>query len=272
VQERNLQVKQGVLNHSSHAEFVAYYAKQSQSPENVQRSRTICSKILKLLDERDGCGRKYQVLDVGCNAGTQSRVWAELGHHVHGLDINEALLNIARERTTAAGYEIDFRLGSAVELPWPDQSMDVCIAPELLEHVAEWRTCLDEFTRVLRPGGILYFNTTNVLCPVQEEFNLFGYSWYPARLKRHFERLAVTTRPALANYSVYPAVNWFTPYGLRKELARRGFATLDRFDLVDLSQKGKLARYVLASIRALPPLRLLAFVCTPGTTLFGRKN
>jgi hypothetical protein len=45
----------------------------------------------------------------------------------------------------------------------------------------------------------------------QEEFNLPLYSWYPWRLKRHFEAVAVTTRPALANFARYSAVNFSAP-------------------------------------------------------------
>jgi 2-polyprenyl-3-methyl-5-hydroxy-6-metoxy-1,4-benzoquinol methylase len=55
--------------------------------------------------------------------------------------------------------------------------MDVCLLPELLEHVADWQSCLNEAARVLRPGGLLYLSTTNVLCPRQQEFNLPLYSF-----------------------------------------------------------------------------------------------
>jgi 2-polyprenyl-6-hydroxyphenyl methylase/3-demethylubiquinone-9 3-methyltransferase len=59
---------------------------------------------------------------------------------------------------------------------WPNRSMDVCLVPELLEHVREWRECLADFARVLRPGGVLVLTTNNKLCPVQQEFNLPLYS------------------------------------------------------------------------------------------------
>ena len=260
------------LNHSSHEEFVKYYAEKSQSQADLERFRAIRQVILRIRSRRDAPDCKYDLLDIGCNAGTQCMVWSEAGHRAHGLDVNEPLLNLAKDRAAETGQSIDYRLGSAVELPWPDQSMDVCLAMELLEHVKDWQSCLNEFTRVLRPGGILFFTTTNKLCPDQQEFNLFGYSWYPASWKRHYERLAVTTRPDLANYAVYPAVNWFTPYGLQSELRKRGFHSLDRFDLMDVSRKGKLAKLVVGSIQALPPLRLLAFLCTPCTMLMGIKE
>jgi 2-polyprenyl-6-hydroxyphenyl methylase/3-demethylubiquinone-9 3-methyltransferase len=260
-----------VLNHRSHEKFLSYYAEQSQSARQLERFRLIRDTVLRVKQAHDQKHCTYDVLDVGCGAGTQCAVWSEAGHNVHGLDINEPLLDLAKERATAAGRKIDLRLGSAVKLPWPDESMDVCLALELLEHVSDWRSCLDEFARVLRPGGVLYFSTTNKMCPKQEEFNLLGYSWYPRRIKNYCERLAVTTRPAIANYAVYPAVNWFTPFSLRADLVKRGLTPMDRFDLIDTSRRGKLAEAIVMMIRRQWSLRWLAFVLTPSSTLVGIK-
>lgn len=260
-----------LTDHASHQQFVEYYAEKSLRPELIGHFCTVRNKIMGLLSKTHGADGKYDVLDVGCNAGTQCAVWAELGHRVHGLDINQPLLDLARRRAKEKDVAIDFQLGSATALPWPEQSMDVCIALELLEHVSDWEGCLREFKRVLRPGGIMFLTTTNALCPKQSEFNLFGYSWYPAPLKRHFERLAFTTNPALANYAKFPAVHWFTPYSLKAELGKDGFTCLDRFDLVDVSKKGAISQLVIRSVRAVPLLRLLGFICTSGTLVLGIK-
>lgn len=149
--------------------------------------------------------------------------------------------------------------------------MDVCIAPELLEHVADWQSCLDEFVRILRPGGVLYLSTSNVLCPVQQEFDLPLYSWYPAPLKRRYERLAVTTRPELVRHAKYPAVNWFSFYGLRRELSHRGMRSMDRFDFIDSASRSRLKCLAATVIRSLPPVRLLAHIATPNTMVVAVK-
>jgi 2-polyprenyl-3-methyl-5-hydroxy-6-metoxy-1,4-benzoquinol methylase len=261
-------------DHSSYDEFTAYYTEKSVRPEQLRHFGSVRDAILCVLNRRAGADteRRLDVLDVGCNAGGQCGVWATSGHRVHGLDINEPLLELARKRASESGQQIDYRLGTATDLPWPDASMDICIALELLEHVAEWERCLDEMGRVVRPGGIVFVSTTNMLCPIQQEFTLPAYSWYPNLVKRHFERLAITTHPEFANHAKYPAVNWFTPYGLRVDLASRGFDSFDRFDLVDVDKKGKLAKQTIASVRALPLLRFLAHVCTSGTTILGVKR
>jgi 2-polyprenyl-6-hydroxyphenyl methylase/3-demethylubiquinone-9 3-methyltransferase len=126
---------------------------------------------------------------------------------------------------------------------------------------------------VLRPGGLLYLSTTNRLCPVQQEFNLPLYSWYPPFLQRRYVRLAMTTRPDYANHAKYPAFHWFTFYGLRRALRRRGIERcLDRFDLAAARGRGGAKGAALALIRAVPLLRFAAHCATASTRIAGLKK
>jgi len=148
----------------------------------------------------------------------------------------------------------------------------VALAIELLEHVAEWESCLDECVRVLRPNGVLFLTTTNVLCPKQQEFDLPLYSWYPGIVKRYYERLARTTRPELATFATYPAVNWFTPYGLRRELEQRGCKTLDRFQVIDHARKTRLKGMAMRVIQTNRVVRFAAHLVTPATWVLAVKE
>jgi 2-polyprenyl-3-methyl-5-hydroxy-6-metoxy-1,4-benzoquinol methylase len=259
-------------DHSSHDRFYDYYAAQSAGENAQQHFRRIQNCILRIVADGKSSNRALEVADIGCGAGAQSIIWAEAGHRVHALDVNQPLIELGRKRATSAGHTIDFRVGSATDLPWADSSMDVCISLELLEHVTDWQSCLREYMRVLRPGGILYFTTTNGLCPLQAEFNLPLYSWYPGPVKRHFEKLATTTRPDLANFASYPAVHWFNFYGLRSRMARNGFRCLDRFDLIDLENKSVLARFMVSAVRSSSIIKFFAHVCTPATIILAIKN
>ena len=262
-----------VWDHSSDKSFVDYYEQHSLNPETIQRFTSIRDKALNLLASQPGKpASNLHVADIGCGTGTQSQLWAQIGHRAHGLDVNGPLIEIARRRAIDAGLAISFDIGSATELPYPDASMDVVLLPELLEHVAEWQRCLDEAIRILKPGGLLYLSTTNWLCPIQQEFNLPAYSWYPRFLKRRYERLAITTRPDLANYCRYPAVNWFSYYALAGYLESRGFQCWDRFFMIDTKNKSGLAKAATQLICALPPLRFLGHVCSPGSFLFAIKR
>src|SRR5262245_11925833 len=95
----------------SHPEFYDYYATESLLPRTRDRFRRIRDTILRVTPIAESA-RVYSVADIGCGAGSQSILWAELGHRVHGLDVNAQLLDLARKRATGAGYNIEFVVGS----------------------------------------------------------------------------------------------------------------------------------------------------------------
>lgn len=256
---------------TSHEGFYAYYAAQSLSPATMERFKSTRDALLRQRF-RMAPQTPLDVLDLGCGAGTQGVLWSESGHNYVGIDINEPLISLARQRATEHGLNLRYEVGSASELPFPDASFDICVMPELLEHVPPWEACLQEAIRCVRPGGLLYISTNNTLCPVQQEFNLPLYSWYPAPLKRYFEQRAVTDWPELVNFAKYPAVNWFSFYSLKKYLNQRGFDALDRFDMIDMNGKSFLQQILVGAIRTLPPLRFLAHLATSYTVLIAQKR
>lgn len=68
-------------------------------------------------------GRK--TLDIACGSGNASLIAAERGAEVTGLDAAPRLIEVARERASEAGLEIDFVEGNMLDLPFPDASFDV---------------------------------------------------------------------------------------------------------------------------------------------------
>jgi ubiquinone/menaquinone biosynthesis C-methylase UbiE len=252
--------------------FVEYYAKESLSEETLVRFSSTRDAVLRVVKRAGGDSTALTVADVGCGAGAQCQIWARAGHKVRGIDINEKLVSIARQRANQEGLDIQFEVGSAVKLPWTNDAVDVCLLPEVLEHVQDWQPCLSEAVRILRPGGVLYVSTTNRLCPRQQEFSLPLYSWYPAPLKRHYERLSVTTRPEIVNHAKYPAVNWFDFYSLSRRLDEMNVECLDRFDVAALAEHGALSRAVLTLLTSVPPVRLMGHFATSYTVVFGIKR
>jgi ubiquinone/menaquinone biosynthesis C-methylase UbiE len=256
---------------SSNDAFVSYYADAALKQSTLDRFAATKRAVTAAARHFGLRGNRWHVADVGCGPAAQCALWARDGHAVFGVDINAPLVELGRQRMAAEKLDVELSVGTATQLPWADASMDICLCPELLEHVADWQPVVREGIRVLRPGGVLYLSTTNSLCPIQEEFALPGYSWYPARLKRRYEKLAVTTRPELVNHAQYPAVNWFTASGLRRYLASVGLASLDHFDVAALGAEGAARRAALGVIRVFPPARFLAHVMTPYTMVFASK-
>jgi 2-polyprenyl-6-hydroxyphenyl methylase/3-demethylubiquinone-9 3-methyltransferase len=252
--------------------FVASYEAKSLSAATQARFLGVHDKIIRLLSKNGRQQRPLDVLDIGCGAGTQCRLWAARRHRVSGIDISQPLLELAARRAHEAGLRIRFDVGSATQLPYLDASHDVCLLPQLLEHVPDWEGCLREAVRVLRSGGVLYVSTSNVLCPRQSEFNLPMYSWYPTFLKRRYEHLAVTTRPDLANHASYPAVHWFTYARLARFLTALGMRCHDRFDVLEPSLQSGWRRTAAALLRGVPALRLPAQFFVGTSVVFAVKQ
>ena len=88
-------------------------------------------------------------VDVACGTGRQARLLVELGHSVEGVDLNEAMLAIAREGVPHA----HFQQGTFDALPFDDASFDLAVSSLALTHIADLRPALEEMARVVKPGG-----------------------------------------------------------------------------------------------------------------------
>jgi ubiquinone/menaquinone biosynthesis C-methylase UbiE len=189
---------------------------------------------------RTGTWRKdARLLDVGCGIGVYAEFWRSRGLRVTAVDVDADQIAHAMKRARERSMDIRYQVASADRLPFEAGVFDIVYANSLLEHVEEWERCLTEWIRVLAPGGLLWVETTNVLCPRQGEFRWLPlYSWWPPPLKQIAVHLARGPFPALANYTPCPALHWFSYFQLERFLRARGLAVRDRFDCLDPAGAG----------------------------------
>lgn len=97
-------------------------------------------------------------LDIGCGEGHNTRLLADRGARVTAVDISERFIGHARRSEEETPRGIDYRVASAVELPFADAAFDFAVAFMSLMDVPETDRVLAEAHRVLKPGGFLQFS------------------------------------------------------------------------------------------------------------------
>ena len=101
-------------------------------------------------------GSAGRLLEVGCGIGVDSIQLARCGFDVTGVDLTENALTVARRYAEHAGVDVDFRLGNAEGLDFPDASFDAVYSFGVLHHTPDIEAAVGEVRRVLKPSGVAY--------------------------------------------------------------------------------------------------------------------
>jgi 2-polyprenyl-3-methyl-5-hydroxy-6-metoxy-1,4-benzoquinol methylase len=184
----------------------------SSGPDRARRQAQMLTSVLRAMPG------PAVIVDIGCGDGSASHVAASLnpGHRFVGIDWSADALRQARGRGLAL-------VKAAVEgsgLPLASASADVVIMSEVIEHLVDTDSALDESFRILKPGGSLLLSTPNLA------------AWYNRGL------LALGVQPVFSEVSlrgvfgrpgsqVAGHLHMFTRRALIGLLAARGFVSIE---------------------------------------------
>lgn len=143
------------------------------------------------------------VLDVAAGSGYGSALLASVAASVTGIDINKEAIQYAKKNY---GHKnINFIVGSATELPVNDESYDVVVSYETIEHIEDYKGFLREIKRVLRPDGLLILSTPNDLeFPTSNHFHIHEFEQH--ELEDEVKRFFKNTKTYLQGTWLYNAV------------------------------------------------------------------
>ena len=110
--------------------------------------------VLELVADLEAGGNR--VLDVSCRNGEVMTALAARGFEVRGTRFERGLPPIE-------GMPIDEGVDLTRGLPYPNESFDLVVLTEVIEHLENHRVALGEVARVLRPGGRLILTTPNIM-------------------------------------------------------------------------------------------------------------
>jgi SAM-dependent methyltransferase len=99
------------------------------------------------------------ILDVGCGIGTYVKRFRDFSPHVYGIDVSaKRLAESTMPNLVAAAGEA---------LPFGDETFDVLVFNEVIEHVVDDRKTIEDALRALRPGGHIVIYAPNRLYPFE---------------------------------------------------------------------------------------------------------
>jgi len=128
-----------------------------------------------------------EALEVGCGGGLMAEEVARIGFSLSGVDPSAPSIDTAQRHAIQSGLEIDYRVARGEALPFVDRTFDLVYCCDVLEHVSDLDAVIAETARVLKPGGLYFYDTVNrtrasklVMIKLFQEWS--ATSWLPAGL------------------------------------------------------------------------------------------
>ncbi len=116
---------------------------------------------LEYIDRRSSLKNK-NVVDVGCGGGILAESMALRGANVLGIDMGKAPLSVASLHKLESGAELEYQQITAEELAEQEpEKYDVVTCMEMLEHVPDPASVIAACSKLVKPGGHVFFSTIN---------------------------------------------------------------------------------------------------------------
>jgi 2-polyprenyl-3-methyl-5-hydroxy-6-metoxy-1,4-benzoquinol methylase len=130
------------------------------------------------------------LLDLGAGMGGLSvAILRELqpqGLRLQAMDYNREYCNIARLRAERYGLELPIVVAAGEALPYPDESFDLIVCLDVLEHVGDAEGVLLEIYRSLKPGGTVLTTVPNRRAFRDPHYHLPLINWLPRQVAEWF--------------------------------------------------------------------------------------
>lgn len=118
--------------------------------------------------------RDKNVLDAGCGNGRWSYGFAKLGARLTCVDVNSVATEETRKALGEFGKEFTFIVSSLEELNLPEEYFDLVFSWGVLHHCVSFTKSLQNLTKALKNGGILYlYLYGRDTLPMEEDLKLF---------------------------------------------------------------------------------------------------
>jgi ubiquinone/menaquinone biosynthesis C-methylase UbiE len=99
------------------------------------------------------------VLDIASGSGYGTAILAETASKAYGVDVDKDAVSYAKKNYSSS--KIEFLEGDGKAIPLKDNSVDVVVSFETIEHIEDYRAFMAEVKRVLKDDGLFVLSTPN---------------------------------------------------------------------------------------------------------------
>lgn len=220
-------------------------------------------RYLRPIRNHKAIDKNTRILEIGTGPGWFPIFCKLSGLQCKGLEISPQLVEYARQLGLRHGVECDVEVGNVEETDLGRNQYDIIIASNLFEHVQHWELGLSRVYEALKPGGVLFFESTNKFSLTSGEYSFPLYGWLPNRVRY---RLRVAKQgPDIMKLGI--DFNQFTHPELRRQLNKCGFSRVfDRIEMADERFTSTLwRRWIVKVSRKVPLAKALALTFAEAT-------
>lgn len=185
-----------IINNKTYDDLAERWYEAQDDPIALLRNQHKIEVPWILAEIRRNIGYHASILDMGCGAGLLANDLALSGHKVTGIDLSTSSLKVAESRDST--HSVRYQVGDVYKVPFPNESFDVVTVMDLLEHVSDPRRVIAEATRVLRPGGLFFFNTFSK-SPLAWLIVIKGMEWFVRNTPADYHVYSLFINPETLN-------------------------------------------------------------------------
>lgn len=188
-----------------------------------------------------------------------------------GIELNPELAALAQRRAEEHGIEIEIDGGDVQTRPLAPESWEVVVANSVLEHVHDYRRVLENAYAALRPGALLYFNSTNKCAFRSGEYRP-GAAVRRAAVRMCESASAGTSGTGHRQLGRHRLPPVHVPGAATDVAGHRFRQVLDIYELLDVGDEFSHPRrwraLAMRAYKALPVLRHAMTTIAPGTSFY----
>ena len=134
-------------NTSDYSPVAPYYDRTRDMPA------ALLEECFRRIVDTAGLHPSAEILDAGCGTGQLSLPLTRAGFSITGIDVSQAMIDIARSKTKPGDRAI-FIVADVRSMDFPAGKFDAVVVSKLFQHVGNWESAADEIIRVTADRGL----------------------------------------------------------------------------------------------------------------------